>query len=192
MLAKPRSVLKANSVAAMISFRSCLRRAAVLVATASALWSAPVGAQSFVPGQKVKAELKSGETRLMTDNKLAGHEKIGDLQYHHFTIYVPANCKKLTISLAGLAKVNGDTNYNLDLHLKQGGFTFLSAEPTSKSTGSGSEEEITITNPPAGLWYAAVVGKDTVDAKTGSPFVYSGKTGVLNGVAYSIRVDINL
>jgi hypothetical protein len=32
----------------------------------------------------------------------------------------------------------------------------------------------------------------TVDAKTGSPFVYSGKTGVLNGVAYAIRANINL
>jgi hypothetical protein len=35
----------------MISFHSCLQRAAVFVAAASALLSAPVGAQSFVPGQ---------------------------------------------------------------------------------------------------------------------------------------------
>lgn len=140
---------------------------------------------------RVKAELKTGETRLMTYNKLAGHEKIGDLQYHHFTITVPEDTKKLSISLAGLAKENGNTTYNLDLHLKQGGFAFLSGEPTSKSTGEGSEEEIVLTNPTPGTWYAAVVCKDTVEAKTGSPFVYSGKTGVLNGVAYSIRVDIH-
>ncbi len=61
-----------------------------------------------------------------------------------------------------------------------------------ESIRGGAEAEITIANPPAGLYYASVVGKDTVDAKTGSPFVYSGKTGVLNGVAYSIRADINL
>ena len=99
--------------------------------------------------------------------------------------------KAFTISLAGVAKVNGDTKYNLDLHLKNGGFAFLSADPTSKSTGSGADEEITITNPKAGIWYAAVVCKDTVTAKEGNPFVYTGKTGVLNGVAYSIRVDIH-
>lgn len=139
---------------------------------------------------RVKAELKSSETRLMTDNKLAGHEKIGDLQYHHFTIKVPENTKKLGISLAGLAKENGNTTYNLDLHLKLGGFAFLSGEPSRKSTGEGSEEKIILTNPPPGTWYVAVVCKDTVAAETGSPFVYSGKTGVLNGVAYSIRVDV--
>lgn len=127
----------------------------------------------------------------MTDNKLAGHEKIGDLQYHHFTINVPENTKKLSISLTALAKENGDTKFNLDLHLKQGGLAFLSGEPTSSSTGEGSEEEIILTDPSSGTWYAAVVCRDTVEAKTGSPFVYSGKTGVLNGVAYSIRVDIH-
>jgi len=139
---------------------------------------------------RVKAELKSGETRDMTNNELAGHEKIGDLQYHHFTINVPANAKELTISLAGAAKENGDTQYNLDLHMKKGGYAFLSGAP-HKSTGSGANEKITISNPEAGTWYAAVVCKDTVTAEAANVFVYKGKTGVLNGVAYSIRVDIH-
>ena len=47
----------------------------------------------------VKATLQNNVTRQMNDNSTAGHEKLGDLQYHHFTDEVPAGMTELRITL---------------------------------------------------------------------------------------------
>jgi len=131
----------------------------------------------------VKAALENGVTRQMNDNSTTGHEKIGDLQYHHFTVDLPAGMSWLTISLNGAA-------YDLNLFVRQGDFAFA-GEPdvVDANNDSGSDETITIVNPSGGTWYIGVKCATTVTSVQGDHSVYSGALGVLNGVAYSITAE---
>jgi len=133
----------------------------------------------------VKAALTDGVTRSMNDNSTAGHEKIGDLQYHHFTIDVPADTGSLAVTL------DGDDSYNLDLFAMKGGFAFNDDPNVTKATnGSGADETITIDSPEAGTWYIGVKCTTVVTgSQGGTHFACTGNLGVLNGVSYTITAD---
>jgi len=133
----------------------------------------------------VKAALENGVTRLMNDNSAAGHEKVGDKQYHHFTIQIPSGMK-LTITLDGLDDVN-----NLDLFVRKDGFALRGKTGLYEASNtSNSDETLTINDPCAGTWYIGVKGVNTV-AKTKEPYYYryTGNPGLLNGVAYTITAE---
>ena len=133
----------------------------------------------------VKAALTDGVTRTMNDNSSSGHEKIGDLQYHHFTIDVPADTGSLAVTL------DGDDSYNLDLFAMKGGFAFNDDPNVTKATnGSGADETITIDSPDAGTWYIGVKCTTVVTgSQEGTHFACTGNLGVLNGVSYTITAD---
>lgn len=141
---------------------------------------------------KVKGILKNGETRYMTrkttDNK-PQMTAIGDLQCHHFVVYLPKGAESLTLKLEG----RGD--YDLELYLKKDGFAFPGNEPDYSAKKAGNSQTITTGALDKGLWYvtvrcaSTVTATDTIIDKSsgrGHYFVYSGNTGVLNGVPYEI------
>jgi len=136
----------------------------------------------------VKAALSDGVTRQMNNNSSAGHEKIGDKQYHQFTIDVPSQTTQLTITL------DGDDSYDLNLFTKQGDSAFKGGTGVTAATnGSGADEEIVKSSPAAGTWYIGVKCNTTVTSalhSSGEYYEYTGATGVLNGVAYSITATL--
>ncbi len=133
----------------------------------------------------VKAALENGVIRQMNDNSTSGHEKLGDLQYHHFTVDLPAGMSWLRITLDGDA-------YDLNLFARKDDFAF-EGEPgvVDANNDSGADETITIVNPSGGTWYVGVKCATTVTSVQGNYCVYSGALGVLNGVAYSITAEWN-
>ncbi len=135
----------------------------------------------------IKASLENGAARRMNDNKSSGREKIGDKQYHHFTIDVPEGTEQLTISMRGDDDVN-----DLNLFLKKGGFAFKGEDGVIEATNSAKpRESITVDNPQAGMWYVGVKGVSTVSVtKEEWGYKYTGNLAVLNGVSYSITAYI--
>ncbi len=133
----------------------------------------------------VKAALQNGVIRVMNDNSTTGYEKIGDKQYHHFTIQIPSGMK-LTITLDGLDDVN-----DLDLFARKDDFA-LRGESGLYETGNTSspDETLTINDPCAGTWYIGVKGVNTVSTTLMSwGQDYTGNLGLLNGVAYTITAE---
>ena len=144
---------------------------------------------------KVKGVLKNGETLHMTrgtaDNDPL-HTCIGDLQCHHFVIYLPKSVKKLTLDLYGRK------GFDLELYLKKDAFAFPDNAPDYSSSAGGNSQTITTGPLEKGLWYVtvrcatSVTATETVIDKSknlGRYFKYSGNTEVLNGVPYEITAS---
>ena len=118
---------------------------------------------------------------------------IGDLQCHHFVLCPAADVKSLSLSVF----YSGD--YNLEIYIKRDSFAFPDASPDYSSTGSSDGKAVLSTGPlEKGLWYVTVRCSTTVDSREhtidassglGRYFEYSGPTGVLNGVPYSIMAE---
>ncbi len=133
-------------------------------------------------GPKVKAPLQNNVTRYMNDNYIAKHEKIGDKQYHHFTVEIPSGTTQLLITL------DGDDVRDLDLFARFRDFAFRYEPDVIEATnGTSSDETISINNPSAGIWYIGVKGCSTVRTTRRSwGQDYLGNVEVLNGLEYSI------
>ncbi|MBL8025244.1 MAG: hypothetical protein JNL74_02475, partial [Fibrobacteres bacterium] len=98
---------------------------------------------------KIKGMLLNNLSRTMNDNTKSGYEKIGDKQYHHFTVFVPEEAETLEVTIAG------ETGYDFNLYLKKGGFAFTSNSLKS-ATGLGENKVIILTKSEGlskGLWY---------------------------------------
>lgn len=144
---------------------------------------------------KVKNVLRNGDmipmTKITSDNQ-PEYTAIGDKQCHHFVIYLTKDVPSLTVELKGF----GD--YDLELYLKKDDFAFPENEPDYSVKAGGSHQLITTGKVEKGLWYVTVRCATTVTAtevitdkskNLGRSFVYSGKTGVLNGVPYNISAE---
>ena len=128
---------------------------------------------------RLKAELINGEMRSMdlyAGDRLPEFTRIGDKQYHHFTILVPPEANSLTIEL------DAEADFDFNLYTNPGEFAFQdSAQFTSLS--EGAEHVLQVPVEEAGLWYIGVECASSVDANN---CVYTGQTDVLNGAAYDI------
>ncbi|MCP4712226.1 MAG: hypothetical protein GY869_26690 [Planctomycetes bacterium] len=133
----------------------------------------------------IKANLQNTVARNMNDNQYPGHEKIGDKQYHHFTVNIPPGMTQLTINL------DGDDVHDLDLFARSGDFAFRGRPDLHEATNNtSSDETITINNPAQGLWYIGVKGYTTVTTAMESwGQDYTGNLEVLNGMPYSITAS---
>ena len=120
-----------------------------------------------------------------TEDKSPAYTRIGDKQYHHFTIEVPKGCQRVTVALEGY---EGENNFDLMLCAKSEEFAFEN-NTDHKTTANGTNKQLIIEKPKPGKWYVSVHCKTTVTTKVGKYGTeYSGRTDVLNGVPYKIAV----
>lgn len=139
---------------------------------------------------KIKGELRPGELRQMnksTEDGLPDFTVIGDRQYHHFRFVVPKGCKSLIVSIDGYP---GRDNFDLALSTNPGSVALLDdAQYTVQ--GAGCTKRIVVSNPKPGSWFASVFCITTVSSITGEYGTeYFGRTDVLNGVPYSIKIQV--
>jgi hypothetical protein len=131
----------------------------------------------------IKGKLDNGIERIMdksTRDNDPYFTKIGDKQYHHFTIDIPEGMKQLNIIM------NNDTGYHLNLYAHKGGFAYMNTASYSDTT-ENMHKKISIHNPKKGTWYIGVECATTVLAiQHDWGFEYTGNTEVLNGVSYNI------
>ena len=141
------------------------------------------------PQPKIKGVLNDGEVREMnkrTEDNDPAYTRIGDRQYHHFEIEVPAKCKKAVVKIEGY---EGEDKFDLSLCAKRGEMAFHD-NTTLKSVSRGCKKSLTINNPKAGKWYVSVCCETTVAAQTGKyGTFYRSRVSVLNGVPYKISVS---
>ena len=135
----------------------------------------------------VKGELVSGQVREMnkaSEDAAPEFTKIGDRQYHHFTVDVPKRTRKLIITMEGA------DGFDLSLAAKPGEFAFLK-DAAVKDESAGSRKTIVLKRPQAGKWYISVFCETAPDAEFGeNGVVYTGRTEVLNGVPYKVSVEM--
>jgi hypothetical protein len=146
----------------------------------------------------VKANLSNGlryRCESMSSENNPAHARIGDKQYHHFTVDIPEGAKNLVIQLKSEWKED-----DLFLSLNKGDYAWTS-EADYVQDDDGSNKTLKVRRPEAGTWYISVYSPNTVTAtavsyqstekpdKYGYYFKYTGNTHLLNGIPYSIKVD---
>lgn len=136
----------------------------------------------------IKGLLRNGEVRKMDkttgDNKTA-YTRIGDMQYHHFAVYIPKDAKNIKFTIS--------SEIDCDLQLSLHSTTFAYSDIAEyKSKEKGHYQELLFDGMSEGLWYVSVRCLTTVES-TDVPLgqVYSGKLEVLNGIPYSVSVTWN-
>lgn len=130
----------------------------------------------------IKAQLKNGEPRVMdqfSEDKDPDHTRIGDKQYHHFTVDVPYGPDSVTIEL------NAEDGFAFNLYVNPSGFAFEDTALFSSSV-EGSNHKLTLPISETGVWYIGVECATTVSSANN---IYWGKTEVLNGIAYTVSVN---
>ncbi|CAM2070068.1 hypothetical protein SCOR_32130 [Sulfidibacter corallicola] len=118
--------------------------------------------------------------------------KIGDKQYHHFKVEVPANHGGfLTIDLDERLDVNDNHAYHLNLYARQGNDLAFDSNTQHKNVIATGSKSLCIPLPEgASTWHVSVECATTVEPLPGGRG-YSGPTHVLNGVGYDIRASWN-
>ena len=126
------------------------------------------------------------------------HARIGDKQYHHFTVDIPVGAQDVTISLESEWE-----DEDLYLSVKKNDFAWFSDADYTLTT-DGSNKAIHISTLSEGTYYVSVYAPNTVTSsltkyqsaslpnKNGYYYKYTGKTHLLNGIPYSIKVDWTL
>ena len=137
----------------------------------------------------VKGELIPGEVRQMnrsTEDEDPLFTKIGDRQYHHFAVEIPKGTKEAVVVLQGY---EGADNFDLTLAACKGELAFHD-KTSIKNVALGCNKTLELKKPKAGKWYISVFCETTVTSGTGEKgVIYSGRTDVLNGVPYKIKVE---
>ena len=137
----------------------------------------------------VKAEMSPGDSIKMsrrTSEDDPGHTRIGDRQYHHFIVDIPAGRDSVTIRLESLL---GWRDFDLFICADPEDFAFLDTAGY-KNVTPGVDKSIILTAPKAGKYYVSVFCNTTVDTlETRYGTSYTGRTDVLNGVPYILRIE---
>lgn len=136
----------------------------------------------------IKGFLKNGESRVMdkpsSDNQ-PEFARIGDLQCHHFAVFIPRDSKDITFNL------HGTPNSCFRLMICNDNYAFESNADYIEYTDNG-ELEVIFPNLDEGVWYVALQCMTTVTVKeTDYGQEYEGNVEVLNGIPYSISVSWN-
>jgi len=137
----------------------------------------------------IKGELINGEERKMscsTADANPNFTRIGDKQYHHFTVQVPSGVDSLKISLKSIPGWQ-----DFDLYLLADNEQLAYKENAHfQDVTLGIDKVITIPHPQVGTLYVSVFCDTTVDAvQTKYGTQYSGRTDVLNGVPYILKAE---
>lgn len=138
----------------------------------------------------VKGKLVPGQVREMnktTKDNDPAFTAVGDRQYHHFTVEIPAGTARAEIVLKGY---EGMDNFDLTLLADKDGFAFHKSSDAMQLS-RGTSKTLAIDNPVPGKWYISVFCETTVNSKMGKYGTeYYGRTDVLNGVPYSLKVEL--
>lgn len=135
-----------------------------------------------------KATLTKG-TKLSFTSKSGTKAGIGDKQYHHFKVEIPAGAKNIKVNLTSTT-----TQSDLYLSLNKKSLAYFS-DADYALTQEGGEKTLDIKNLDAGTWYVSVYCASTPTAKkkgyiTGAAYYqYTGNVEVLKGVPYTLSVD---
>lgn len=136
----------------------------------------------------IKGLLRNGEPRTMdksTNEDNPEYTMIGDLQYHHFVVYIPQGAQNIQFVL------DSKLECDMQLTLSRDNYAYIDDAQYASPT-TGASQELFFDNLTSGLWYVAVRCLTTVtasDVPLGQE--YSGRTDVLNGVPYTISVTWN-
>ena len=135
---------------------------------------------------RIKGSLANGEARVMdrkTSDGDPAHARIGDKQYHHFTVKIPRGARNVTVRLEG-----GYPQDDLHLTLRKGDFAWA-REAQYADFDLGCDKTMTFPTLPAGTWYVGVYCDTTVETvPTDWGCLYTGHLEVLNGVPYTLSV----
>ncbi len=138
----------------------------------------------------VKGELVPGQVREMnrtTKDNDPAYTAVGDRQYHHFTIEIPAGTRCAEIVLEGY---EGMEDFDLTLLANKGGFAFHKSSD-AMNLSRGTSKTLALESPAPGKWYISVFCETTVNSRMGKYGTeYYGRTDVLNGVPYSLKVEL--
>jgi len=88
--------------------------------------------------------------------------KLGDLQYHHFRLVLPAMAKSLKVQV----QVKGD---NINLYLRKGSRAQRKNATHKAESLTPKNKSLSLSNVAAGTWYVAVKGDHLV--KNGGPYI---------------------
>lgn len=139
---------------------------------------------------RLKGMLANGETRAMTratDENDPDFTRIGDRQYHHFAVDVPKGVKEIQVELR--APDRWANRFDLWLFADGEDYAFRD-NARWKDLRHGSEKRITIPVEKPGRYYISVFCATTVDTvDTFYGVQYTGRTDVLNGVPYLLKVS---
>ncbi|MBO4768841.1 MAG: hypothetical protein J5495_04830 [Bacteroidales bacterium] len=135
---------------------------------------------------RAKGILPNGEVYVADkdsrDNDPA-HAKIGDGQCHHYLTAIPKTAKNIRFRL----EYSGD--YDIRLLVKKDSFAFEDVADY-KDVSSSGVKEIKFDTLPSGTWYIGVYNTSRPEVYSNKYGLcnYSGKTELLNGIAYSVSV----
>ncbi len=139
---------------------------------------------------RLKGMLANGETRAMTratDENDPDFTRIGDRQYHHFAVDVPKGVKEIKVELA--APERWTDRFDLWLFADGADFAFRD-NARWKDVRHGTDKSFTIPVAKPGRYYISVFCATTVDTiDTYYGVQYTGRTDVLNGVPYLLKVS---
>ncbi|MBR5056910.1 MAG: hypothetical protein IKX03_06910 [Bacteroidales bacterium] len=135
---------------------------------------------------QVKGELKNGETRVMdryySDYKPA-NARIGDGQYHHFTVEIPENVEDFKLELQSSEEAN------LHLTMRKEGFAWMT-DADFLLIQKGSDKTLEIPSLAPGTWYVGVYCAEKVTVSCGvDKFECSGNIDALSGIPYSLTAS---
>ena len=139
---------------------------------------------------RLKGTLANGETRAMTratDENDPDFTRIGDRQYHHFAVDVPKGVKEIKVELSAPDRWTD----RFDLWLFADGQDLAFRDNARwKDLRHGSEKSFTIPVEKPGRYYISVFCATTVNTvETFYGVQYTGRTDVLNGVPYLLKVS---
>lgn len=134
----------------------------------------------------IKAILHNGETITMDQPTSAGkpeNAKIGDLQCHHFAIWIPEGVSDIKITL------KPKESYNFKLMLAKDTFAYPEDALYSYNGISGATATATFDSLTPGQWYITVQCTSTVNTAIGDHGLDYTSTGILNGASYSLSAS---
>ncbi len=134
----------------------------------------------------IKGVLKNGEVRKMnksTEDNDPNYTKIGDLQYHHFVVYIPKGASQIKFELT--------SSVECDMQLMLSNRTIpYNGNEDYVANISGSNQSLQFSSMEPGLWYVSVRCNTTVATTTEEwGQSYTGRIDVLNGVPYTVSVS---
>jgi len=109
----------------------------------------------------LKGELQFGQSVSM----VAPHEKLGDKQYHRWTVNVPEGTPTLTITLSGMSD-------NADLFVQHSGYAHEHSYLAASTLSGTATDAVVIPNPAPGVYEVSIRGTHSV----------------LNGAAYTLTI----